>query len=178
MANMTNFDQNNFNQQYCDPFAKPVDPFAKPVDPFAKPVDPFAKPVDPFAKPEDSDEDCDEDSDEDSDEDNPFNKSTDDDPFAQSSKDSFPESIVVFGVRKNARRADTYIARWPIDKGELKEHLKNLKKNICNCSGSIKTVQFEGRDELALHLQGDQIKKVAVYIKNTGASNLLVKPII
>ena len=46
------------------------------------------------------------------------------------------------------------------------------------CNGSYKMVKFEGNEMKALHLQGDQIKKVKVLFNELNISNVEIKEII
>ncbi len=52
-----------------------------------------------------------------------------------------------------------------------------MKKKF-GCNGSSKIVQFEGVEMRALHLQGDQIKKVKAFLISMNINNLEIKELI
>jgi translation initiation factor 1 (eIF-1/SUI1) len=87
-----------------------------------------------------------------------------------------PNNIIIF-AEKRGRRADTYIINLTLSESEKLELLKSMKKKF-GCNGSSKTVQFEGKDVKALHLQGDQIKKVKVLLISMNITNLEIKELI
>lgn len=70
--------------------------------------------------------------------------------------------IIIFSER-NGRKTNTYIVDWDIEKEEIKQHLKNLKKKH-GCNGSIKTKMFHGENKDVLHLQGEWRYKVKDYL--------------
>lgn len=70
--------------------------------------------------------------------------------------------IIIFSER-NGRKTNTYIVDWDIEKEEIKQHLKNLKKKH-GCNGSIKTKMFHGENKDVLHLQGEWRYEVKEYL--------------
>ena len=48
------------------------------------------------------------------------------------------DEIIEIWVENRGRKSDTYLQGWNISLDELKEHLKNIKRNK-GCNGSIKT---------------------------------------
>jgi translation initiation factor 1 (eIF-1/SUI1) len=88
----------------------------------------------------------------------------------------FPENVIIF-AEKRGRRADTYIINLNNTEKEKLELLKSMKKKF-GCNGSYKKVQFEGIEVQALHLQGDQIKKVKSFLIDLNITNLEIKELI
>jgi translation initiation factor 1 (eIF-1/SUI1) len=75
----------------------------------------------------------------------------------------FDDSKIIIFSEKNGRKSNTYIVDWNIEKEEMKNHLKNLKKKY-GCNGSIKMKLFQGDEKNALHLQGELKSEVKDYI--------------
>jgi translation initiation factor 1 (eIF-1/SUI1) len=70
--------------------------------------------------------------------------------------------IIIFSERRG-RKTNTYIIDWNIEKEEIKEHLKNLKRKH-GCNGSIKTKIYQGEDKNVLHLQGEWKSEIKEYL--------------
>jgi translation initiation factor 1 (eIF-1/SUI1) len=87
-----------------------------------------------------------------------------------------PNNVIIF-AEKRGRRADTYIINLTNPESEKLELLKTMKKKF-GCNGSSKIVQFEGVEMRALHLQGDQIKKVKAFLISMNINNLEIKELI
>lgn len=88
----------------------------------------------------------------------------------------YKKKITIMGSSRG-RKADTYIINWELPEEELKAHLKKMKQDF-GCNGSIKMVEFEGKEVKALHLQGDKIKKTEEFLKKLNIKDLDVKMII
>jgi|SaaInlStandDraft_4_1057021.scaffolds.fasta_scaffold196292_1 translation initiation factor 1 (eIF-1/SUI1) len=76
-------------------------------------------------------------------------------------KSSF--NIIIMSERQG-RKSNTYIYGWNIEKTELKQHLKSLKKKY-GCNGSLKIKNYYGEDRECLHLQGEWSLEVKKYLK-------------
>jgi translation initiation factor 1 (eIF-1/SUI1) len=86
------------------------------------------------------------------------------------------KKITIMGASRG-RKADTYIVNWDISEDELKTHLKTMKQDF-GCNGSIKMVEYEGKQVKGLHLQGDKISKVEAYLIKKNIKDLEVKKIL
>ena len=86
--------------------------------------------------------------------------------------------VIVFGVA-NGKKKNTYIIG--LDKHtnipDIKIILEKMKKTF-GCGGSIKNVQYQGKDYNALHLQGDMIKKAGKYLATLNITNLEIKELL
>ena len=65
------------------------------------------------------------------------------DPFANN-KNDFEEELyannnITLWVEVNGKKKNTYIYGWELDKTELKEHLRTIKKKK-GCNGKIKNI--------------------------------------
>lgn len=67
------------------------------------------------------------------------------------------------------RKVNLFISDWQIEKTEMKEHLKNLKRSL-GCNGSIKLETIDGEEKTVIHLQGDHTQNVLNYLKEKGIS--------
>ncbi len=85
------------------------------------------------------------------------------------------KKITITGSSRG-RKADTYIVNWDIPEEEMKVHLKKMKQDF-GCNGSIKMVEYEGKEVKGLHLQGDKIKKAEEYLRKINLKDLEVKMI-
>ena len=103
------------------------------------------------------------------------------DPFADI-KNEFEDqllnnSIIEIWVEVNGKKKNTYILGWELEKNELKEHLRNIKKRK-GCNGTIKNINSEEHGEVSvLQLQGNHMEYVKEYIINTGvdSENIRIK---
>jgi translation initiation factor 1 (eIF-1/SUI1) len=86
------------------------------------------------------------------------------------------KKITIMGASRG-RKADTYIVNWDINEDDMKAHLKKMKQDF-GCNGSIKMVEYEGKEVKGLHLQGDKIKKAEAYLKKLNIKDLDVKMIL
>jgi translation initiation factor 1 (eIF-1/SUI1) len=85
------------------------------------------------------------------------------------------QEIKIFS-EKRGKKTNTYMTGWNVDKNELKDHLKNLKRKH-GCNGSIKEKIFQGNNCVVLHLQGewkDAVKNYLV-INNVNESDIEIK---
>ena len=85
------------------------------------------------------------------------------------------EKIIIFSEKKG-RKSNTYIVDWNIEKEEMKNHLKTLKKKY-GCNGTIKIKMFQGEEKTVLHLQGNFKSELKEYIilQNISEDNIEVK---
>lgn len=103
------------------------------------------------------------------------------DPFADI-KNEFEDqllnnSIIEIWLEVNGKKKNTYILGWELEKNELKEHLRNIKKRK-GCNGTIKNINSEEHGEVSvLQLQGNHMEYVKEYIINTGvdSENIRIK---
>ncbi len=72
------------------------------------------------------------------------------------------KKVTIMGSSRG-RKADTYIINWELSEDDLKSHLKKMKQKF-GCNGSIKMVDYEGKEVKALHLQGDKIQDAKKYL--------------
>ncbi len=86
------------------------------------------------------------------------------------------KKITIMGSSRG-RKADTYIIHWELSEEDAKAHLKKMKQDF-GCNGSIKMVEFEGKEVKGIHLQGDKIKKAEEYLRKLNFKDLDVKMII
>ena len=79
--------------------------------------------------------------------------------------------IIELWVEINGKKKNTYILGWNLEKTELKEHLRTIKKKK-GCNGTIKKITTEDYGEVSvLQLQGNHMEYVKDYIINTGISS-------
>ena len=71
-------------------------------------------------------------------------------------------TITVFGD-KNGRRTNTYIVGLNTTDELRKSYLKSLKTKYA-CNGSIKKITYDNIEQIAIHLQGDQILNVKAFL--------------
>lgn len=81
--------------------------------------------------------------------------------------------LVIKVDKRNARKNITYLDGWNIDMGELKTHMKNLKKKY-GCNGSVKKKD----DKIIFQLQGDKSDELIEYLKNENINEDSIKVII
>lgn len=103
------------------------------------------------------------------------------DPFADKKNDFEDEllsnNIIDLWVEVNGRKKNTYIYGWELEKSELKEHLRTIKKKR-GCNGTIKKMTVDEYGEVTvLQLQGNHVEYVKEYIENTGVEteNIRIK---
>jgi translation initiation factor SUI1 len=103
------------------------------------------------------------------------------DPFANTTNAFEDEllnpTLIELWVEVNGRKKNTYILGWELDKSELKEHLRTIKKKR-GCNGTIKNMKSEEHGEVSvLQLQGNHVEYVKEYIINTGidSDNIRIK---
>lgn len=77
-------------------------------------------------------------------------------------------NIIILSER-NGRKCNTYVFGWDIEKSQLKDHLKNLKRKH-GCNGSIKKHLLNGLETECIHLQGEWKDAVQTYLLNNGVS--------
>jgi translation initiation factor 1 (eIF-1/SUI1) len=110
----------------------------------------------------------DEDSDNDSSSDSLSDDNESDDSGELEELDDKPTSlendntITVFGD-KNGRRTNTYIVGLNTTDELRKSYLKSLKTKYA-CNGSIKKITYDNVEQIAIHLQGDQILNVKAFL--------------
>lgn len=83
---------------------------------------------------------------------------------------------IIITSEKQGRKSNTYVYGWNIDKNNLKEHLKNLKRKH-GCNGSIKMNNYNGTEQECLHLQGEWKNQVKEYLltNNINENEIQVK---
>jgi translation initiation factor SUI1 len=103
------------------------------------------------------------------------------DPFANTTNafedELLNSTLIELWVEVNGRKKNTYILGWELDKSELKEHLRTIKKKR-GCNGTIKNMTTEEHGEVSvLQLQGNHVEYVKEYIINTGidSDNIRIK---
>jgi len=104
---------------------------------------------------------------------NNTNVTFDDDDTKDNTLFSDDKKITIFS-EGSGKRKNTYIVRWSISPTEMKTHLKKLKTKLA-CNGSIKQINFDDKDELALHVQGYHINAVAAYLADLDIRNVIIK---
>ena len=82
-------------------------------------------------------------------------------------------TITVFGD-KNGRRTNTYIVGLNTTDEIRKSYLKSLKTKYA-CNGSIKKITYDNIEQIAIHLQGDQILNVKAFLKEKVQQPINVK---
>jgi translation initiation factor 1 (eIF-1/SUI1) len=83
--------------------------------------------------------------------------------------------VIELWVEINGKKKNTYILGWNLEKTELKEHLRTIKKKK-GCNGTIKKITTEDYGEVSvLQLQGNHMEYVKDYIINTGISSDNIK---
>lgn len=110
---------------------------------------------------------------------NPFEIERDD-------KVKINDEIIEIWVENRGRKSDTYLQGWNISFDELKEHLKNIKRNK-GCNGSIKTQdpdeisdnpkQSDIKIQYILQLQGNHKYFLQTYLGEHGilSDNIKIK---
>lgn len=103
------------------------------------------------------------------------------DPFAdiknEFEDELLQDNIIELWVEVNGRKKNTYILGWKLPTGELKEHLRTIKKKR-GCNGTIKDMTTEEHGVVSvLQLQGNHTDYVKEYIINTGVDgdNIRIK---
>jgi translation initiation factor 1 (eIF-1/SUI1) len=86
------------------------------------------------------------------------------------------EVVTIFGAR-SGRKINTYIIGLENSQEEQRTFLRIMKRKF-GCNGSMKIVAYEGIDVPALHLQGDQIKKIKAFLTEQNILNVVVKDLI
>jgi len=71
-------------------------------------------------------------------------------------------TIIIFG-NKQGRRTNTYIVGLNITDEKRKKYLQLLRKQNA-CSGTIKKITYDNIEQIAIHLQGDQILNVKAFL--------------
>ena len=90
------------------------------------------------------------------------------------------DEIIEIWVENRGRKSDTYLQGWSISLDELKEHLKNIKRNK-GCNGSIKTQdtdeikESETKIQHILQLQGNHKYFLQTYLVEHGILNENIK---
>jgi translation initiation factor 1 (eIF-1/SUI1) len=88
-------------------------------------------------------------------------------------KNTFDEYIDIW-VEVNGRKKNTYAINWNISDGQLKEHLRTIKrKNGCN--GTIKEVINGTASTKAMQLQGDHAQYLRQYMVTNGVDASLIR---
>jgi translation initiation factor 1 (eIF-1/SUI1) len=77
--------------------------------------------------------------------------------------DNLVKTTIIIFSEKNGRKTNTYIVDWEIEKEDMKNHLKILKKKH-GCNGSIKMKNYQGDEKQVLHLQGEWKSDVKEYL--------------
>jgi translation initiation factor 1 (eIF-1/SUI1) len=94
----------------------------------------------------------------------------------QQEQNTVVEVVTIFGAR-SGRKINTYIIGLENSQEEQRAFLRIMKRKF-GCNGSMKVVAYEGVDVPALHLQGDQIKKVKAFLAEQNILNVVVKDLI
>ena len=82
--------------------------------------------------------------------------------------------IEIWNEERN-RKSDTFISGLELNKEELLNHLKIIKKKR-GCNGSVKDLlDDEGKTSLIIQLQGNQKEYLKEYFNNIGFSNIKFK---
>lgn len=97
--------------------------------------------------------------------------------FNDQNKNVFNDDKIVVFCERSGRRHNTYIVGWNISDEEIKKNLEKMKKTF-GCGGAIKTITYEGKETIALNLQGNFIIKTGDYLKSLKISNLIIKEMI
>jgi translation initiation factor 1 (eIF-1/SUI1) len=88
------------------------------------------------------------------------------DPFNLDKKNDFDfedNFTIEIWVERRGRKKNTYLSGWDLEKSELKNHLKTLKKSL-GCNGCIKNITTDKEDIKVLHLQGDRVNDLNTYL--------------
>nr|QFG74321.1 MAG: hypothetical protein [Megaviridae environmental sample] len=96
--------------------------------------------------------------------------------FDDSNLDDLDSYITLF-TQRNGRRVTTNAVGIKMNKDELKTHLKELKRTN-GCNGTIKTISYDGKEQIALQLQGDKMDIIQTYLTDTmniNKENITVK---
>jgi translation initiation factor 1 (eIF-1/SUI1) len=94
----------------------------------------------------------------------------------QQEQNTVVEVVTIFGAR-SGRKINTYTIGLENSQEEQRAFLRIMKRKF-GCNGSMKLVTYEGIDVPALHLQGDQIKKVKAFLAEQNILNVVVKDLI
>ena len=101
------------------------------------------------------------------------------DPFNQTSTNFSidDEPIVVYGEKRG--KTNTYVVGLStlVDSQTLTKTLEKMKKSF-GCGGSIKEVEYDGKEVVALHLQGDKVAKVTEFITQMNLGKVISKPVV
>lgn len=87
------------------------------------------------------------------------------------------DNKIILWKDKKGRKTNTYFSGWNLEKSELKNHLKKLKKTL-GCNGSLKKINTDdkNKEEFIVHLQGDKELEIISYlIDNNISENNIVK---
>ena len=85
------------------------------------------------------------------------------------------DTIIEIWNEERNRKSDTYISGLPLDKEELINNLKIIKKKK-GCNGAIKELLDDnGSVSLILQLQGNQKNFVKEHFNNIGFKNIKLK---
>lgn len=76
---------------------------------------------------------------------------------------------IIIMTERRGRKTNTYVFGWDIEKSELKEHLKTLKKKH-GCNGSVKVKDYNGNEQECLQLQGEWSLQVKEYLMANNVS--------
>ena len=106
---------------------------------------------------------------------NPFEEETFDDFDDEFKNDSLlldTKKIIISCQDVKGKKKMTFVENWDLEKDELKEHLKILKKRL-GCNGSVKNTD-EG---IIFQLQGDKKDIIRQYLidNNINEENIYVK---
>ena len=116
---------------------------------------------------------------------NPFEQSdnftndlNDENPFdTNDTKESIANTFskIDMTIIHNGKKSNTYITNWNINKDELTEHFKIIKKKK-GCNGSIKEITEDGSDNIIikLHLQGNHKIFMIKYFADLGIDESLL----
>ena len=95
----------------------------------------------------------------------------------QNNNTIFNDNKITVFCEKSGRRCNTYIVGWNTTDIEHKNALEKMKKKF-GCGGAIKSVNYEGVEMKALHLQGNVVIKAGEYLKTLNLENLIIKELI
>ncbi len=95
----------------------------------------------------------------------------------QKNNNIFNDEKVVVYCEKSGRRCNTYIVGWKTTDDNMKNTLKSLTK-LFGCGGAIKMTDYEGKQTLAINLQGNFVVKTGEYLKSQNIVNLIVKELV
>ena len=108
-------------------------------------------------------------------------------PFEENIINPFEENIINSNNLKNeicidiwvetfGRKKNTYISGWMLSKLDIKEHLKNIKKQN-GCNGTLKKYLKDNTEIDVLMLQGNHIQYMVKYLNdlNISLDNIHIK---